>query len=54
MYIKLVKKQENNDFIWYQFETDINTTEGISKTVFGLVKFNKIEETNMDSVNFIK
>jgi len=54
MYIKLIKKNEDKVFVWYKFETNINTSEGEPKTVYGLVKFNKIEETNMDSLEMIK
>jgi len=54
MYVLLTKKKEDAHFVWYIFYTKIDTPYEDSKTVYGLIKFNKIEETNIDSLEIIK
>lgn len=53
MYVGLVKLKENNQFVWYRFETDVpdgtyiderGRVRGLSKIVYGYCIFNKENE----------
>jgi len=57
MYIDFIKQKENENYVWYKFETsviDANSSNNSIKMVYGIFYFDKISDTNSESLKIVE